>query len=132
MKQLQDHKDKSRIEYQIQNSMRNNAAASLNNSTAHLVFDFAEKVTLPSIDNQPGQLHFITGLCYDIFGISLSNLKITNVYGLPEGRRPNIKDATSVLSMLWHSIQFLMRIQVTKNANKFVLHTDNCARQNKN
>ncbi len=96
------------------------------------MFDFAEKVTLPSIDNQPGQLHFITGLCYDIFGISLSNLKITNVYGLPEGRRPNIKDATSVLSMLWHSIQFLMRIQVTKNANKFVLHTDNCARQNKN
>ena len=107
MKQLQDHKDKSRIEYQIQNSMRNNAAASLNNSTAHLVFDFAEKVTLPSIDNQPGQLHFITGLCYDIFGISLSNLKITNVYGLPEGYWPNTKDATSVLSILWLSIQIL-------------------------
>ena len=51
-------------------------SAKTDQSCIHLVFDFAEKVLLPSMLRQPGQLYFITGLKFDIFGVSCSSLEL--------------------------------------------------------
>ncbi len=85
IEQLRVHKEIAQNEYQIYNKIRKIASLYPTREIVHLVFDFAEKVTLPSMERQPGQLHFVTGLKYDIFGISLTKLNITNVYGLSEG-----------------------------------------------
>jgi len=70
----------------------------------HLIFDFAEKVLPPKLQKQPGQLHFITGLKFDLFGVSSSNLARNYVFGLPEGHWPHEKTANTVISMLQHII----------------------------
>ena len=61
------------------------------NEIRHFIFDFAEKVLLPNILNQPGQLHFITGLKFDINGVYCSNVGRADVYGLIEGHWPSNK-----------------------------------------
>ena len=70
----------------------------------HLIFEFAEKLILPSMERLPSKLHFITGMRYDIFGIVCPNLKQRFIFGLPEGHWPGTTYATSVLSMLMHVI----------------------------
>ena len=74
------------------------------NEIRHFIFDFAEKVLLPKILNQPGQLHFITGLKFDINGLCCSNVGRAYVYGLVEGQWPSNKTANTVLSMLHNTI----------------------------
>lgn len=63
-------------------------------SAQHLVFDFAEKVLLPHLLRQSGQLYFIAGLKFDIFGIHNSNQGVTFLYGLPKGHWMNEKRQT--------------------------------------
>ncbi len=84
------------------------------------------------MERQPGQLYFVTGLKYDMFCISLTNLNVTNAYGLSEGHWTNTKDATSVLSMLLDSMQLLRETTTTMNATPLILHADNCSAQIKN
>ena len=48
-----------------------------------LFFDFADNVLLPSLLKQAGQLYFITGLKFDIFGVSSSNEGLNYIFGLP-------------------------------------------------
>lgn len=89
-------------------------------------------MTLPSKEFQPGQLHFVTGLRYDMSGVAWSNFKMTMVFGLAEGHWPGTKDATSVLSMLHHVIEEIATSYITSSSKKLVLHADNCSGQNKN
>lgn len=49
----------------------------------HIVFDFSEKVLLPRLVRQPGQLYFVTALKFDIFGVHDSKNVVTFTYGLP-------------------------------------------------
>ncbi|PXF44968.1 hypothetical protein BWQ96_05268 [Gracilariopsis chorda] len=99
----------------------------------HLVFDFAEKELLPHLLGQPGQLHFVTGLKFDLFGVYSSGRKVCYVYRLPEGHWPNNKTANDVTSMVHHALKqhrdsgFRTAEQQTLN-----LHADNCSGQNKN
>ncbi len=98
----------------------------------HLVMDFAETVTLPSMIHQPGQLHFITGLRLDLFGILCSNIDEDKIFSLPEGHWPNTKDASSVLSMFYHVIQELKTRAITNSARSIIIHADKCRDQHKN
>lgn len=94
----------------------------------HFVFDFAEKILLPKLLNQPGQLHFKTGLKLDINGVYCSNTGKTNLFALVEGHWPSDKTANSVLSMLHYTIS---RPQNSLYSNCLYLHADNCTGQNK-
>ena len=47
--------------------------------------DFAEKVMLPSLLRQPGQLHLVTGLKLYLFAISCGNMNKNYIFCLPEG-----------------------------------------------
>lgn len=52
-------------------------------------FGFAEKVSLPRLVRQPGQLYFFSGLRFDLFGVHESNSQWYLLYKLPEGHWPN-------------------------------------------
>ena len=100
--------------------------------TIHLVFDFAEKILLPHLLRQPGQLHFVTGLKLDLFGVHSSNRKRTYIFCLPEGHWPGGKTANEVGSMLYHVIQMHRQDYRFQNCRRLSLHADNCGGQNKN
>lgn len=100
------------------------------NEARHFVFDFPEKVLLPRLLKQPAQLHFVTGLKFDINGVSSSRTNSNYVFGLPEGHWPNDKTANSVCSMLYHCMELLMECDV--RGGTLFLTSDNCAGQNKN
>lgn len=68
----------------------------------HLIFDFAEKVPLPSMKEQPSNLHFITGMRFDIFGVHSSNVNCNYILGIPECFWPGCKFANEVLYILSH------------------------------
>lgn len=50
----------------------------------HFSFDFAEKVLLPRLLVQTGQLHFVTCSKLDIFGVASTNLDSVFVFELQE------------------------------------------------
>ena len=81
---------------------------------------------------QPGQLHFTTGLKFDFFCVSNTNLNTNFIFGLPEGHWLSGKSANEVASMIEHVIRLNDDNEVTKGAKKLVIHADNCAGQNKN
>ena len=83
-----EHRRKALTECQLYIKIRYRQKSRQKNGTMHFVFDFDEKVLLPNMERQPGNLHFTTGLKYDMFGISISNDQSSNVYGLPEGHWP--------------------------------------------
>lgn len=93
-------------------------------------FDFAEKVLLPKLQRQPGQLLFVTGLKFDIFGVASSNLSTTFISGLLEGHWPNEKTANKVASMLQNTLSATKQKKVSSQS--LILHADNCAGQKKN
>lgn len=97
------------------------------NQMIHVTFDFSEKCLLPRFVRQPGQLHFVTGLKIDMFGILMSSSKKNYIFGLTEGFWPNLKTANEVGSMLCYTI----KVEKGKNRD-LVLHADNCSEQNKN
>lgn len=84
------------------------------------------------MERQPGNLHFVTGLKYDMFGISISNENKTNVYGLPEGHWPGSKGPNSVISMLHQTVTAYLATEKGRSTTRLVLQADNCAGQNKN
>eukprot|EP00171_Calliarthron_tuberculosum_P001409 IDg1409t1 len=47
-------------------------------------FNFAEKVLLPRLKKQPGQIHFITGLKFDCFRVASRNSGTKDMCGLVE------------------------------------------------
>ncbi len=65
---LQDHAQDWRAEF---GHYKNTQANSKKGHFIRFVFDFAEKVLLPKLMKQPGQLHFITGLKFDFFAVKL-------------------------------------------------------------
>lgn len=98
----------------------------------HLTFYFAEKVLLPALKRQPGQLHFVTGLKFDIFGVASSNVNKILLYGLPEGHWPQGRTANEVLSMLDNALR-LHRAPTAPSGHlsRVTFHCDNCGGQNK-
>lgn len=130
---LVEHRNAAHIEYLHYKKCQAEAQQQPMGSTRHLVFDFAEKVLLPKLLRQPGQLHFITGLKFDMFGISSSNENRNYIFGLPEGHWPNEKTANAVVSMLHHVLSCQRQYgRGGAVSRKLVLHADNCAGQNKN
>jgi len=102
------------------------------NGITHIVFDFAEKCMLPSYKKEPGSLHFVSKLKFDLFGVSSSNLNRSFIFGLPEGHWPSGKTANQVLSMIELIIQEHKTNPTTKNNRRIRFHADNCGGQNKN
>lgn len=99
----------------------------------HLVSDFAEKVLLSHFLRQPVQLHFVTGLKFDIFVIYASSLNLCYIYELPEGYWPHNKTCSVVVSMLKHAIAEQNHFgSVTKGNKRIDFHANNCSGQNKN
>lgn len=129
---LNAHRDEASSEYQFYRNTTELCRAAPNNDLTHVVFDFAEKVLLPSYRRQPGCLHFITGLKLDLFGASSSNLRTNFVFALPEGHWPNGKTADEVLSMLSYVLRTVKNNEATRKAKHLRLHADNCSGQNKN
>lgn len=85
------HVKEAQSEFSNYKKIMEEAKKSNCNEIAHFIFDFAEKVLLPKILNQPEQLHFITGLKFDINGVYCSNIGRADVYGLIEGHWPSNK-----------------------------------------
>lgn len=84
--------------------IRNRQFSRPDNITLHLVFDFAEKVLLSFMEKLPGNLHFVTDIKHDMFGMSNSNLKQIQIFSLPEGHWPGSKGPDSVISILYYAI----------------------------
>lgn len=80
---------------------------------------------LPSLVRQPGQLHFITGLKNDIFGISCSNSGTNFIYSIAEGHWTGGKTANETCSMVFAALRDV-------KSKVDVIHCDNCAVQFKN
>lgn len=75
----------------------------------HLTYYFAEKCLFPLFKKQKGCLRFVTGLKFDLFGVTSSNLKTNFVFGLPEGHWPNEKTVGEVVSMV---LDIILRLDV--------------------
>ena len=71
--ELNEHKSIAKSEFNSYIQLRDSVLNDSGGDILHLVFDYAEKVSLPSMIKQPGQLHFVTCLKFDLFGISVSN-----------------------------------------------------------
>ena len=130
---LQRHLHDSKSEFHTYKACQNECNSARSGNVNHFVFDFAEKVLLPKLEKQPGQLHFITGLKFDFLGVSSSNALRNYVFGLPEGHWPNEKTANTVISMLDYIITHTKKEgNCTEHGRHLKLHPDNCAGQNKN
>lgn len=120
---------KSEIDYLRQKRIESKTPSS---KVVHVIIDFAEKVLIPSLVNQPGQLHFITGLKIDLFAVSCGNTGKNYVFCLPEGHWPGQKSANEVISMLFHILMQLKNKYQDSLPPRLIIHCDNCAGQNKN
>ena len=94
----------------------------------HMTMDFAERVYLPWEHCQVSQRFFVTGLKYDLFGISNDTHGSQVTYGLTEGHWPGQKTGTTVFSMVHH---FLASAHATPH-RVLQVNADNCSGQNKN
>lgn len=59
-----------------------------NSTVLHLILDFSEKVFLPSLLKQPGQLHFAASLKLNLFAVSCGKNGKTYVFSPREGHWP--------------------------------------------
>ena len=98
-----------------------------NPGSAHISFDYAQKILLPLICDQPGPLYYITGLKMDLFGIADNVSNIQYNFALPEGWWPMNKTAEPIFSMLFFFIT--TKLQHVKQLKSIA---DNCCGQNKN
>jgi len=112
---LMSHRNHAENEFKFYRSMYDNCKENSSGPTVHVVIDFAEKALLPSLERQPGQLHFVSGLKFDFFAVSVSNLT-----------------CNEVLSMLYATLKRLKENEITKSAKHLVITADNCGGQNKN
>lgn len=130
---LSKHLNEARGEFQCYKALFSSARDGRKSPFMHFVFDYAEKVLLPRLQKQPGQLHFVTGLKFDINGVACSNSNSVDIFGLVEGHWPQEKTANTVLSMLHHSVEAYKACENSENQQRrLVLHADNCSGQNKN
>lgn len=129
---LSRHKDAARREHLKYKEDMAFVSGNRDGEFQHIVFDFAEKVLLPQLLKQPGQLYFVTGLKYDIFGVHDSNGGSTFVFGLAEGHWPNEKTANSIVSMLHFLLHEITMEHSGTRVKSLKMHADNCAGQNKN
>lgn len=83
--ELQTHRDEADVEFLFYKEMKNLGSEFREGPTLHLIFEFAEKVLLPSLIEQPGILHFFAGLRFNLFGLSSSKMRQNFIFGLPEG-----------------------------------------------
>ena len=130
---LEQKRKEVRNEFLFYKDSQRQAHEEPNGEMQNFLFDFAEKVLSPKLLNQLDQRHFITSLKFDLFGVSSSNERTNNVFGLPERHWPNEKTANVVLSVLHHVLE------THKNTNALGafarhlrVHADNLAGQNKN
>lgn len=127
------HRHEAAIEYKNYKRLMEECSENPEGETVHLLFDFAEKVLLPRLIHQPGQLHFTTSLKFDMFGIYCSNIMEMFVYGLTEGHWPSHKTGNEVFSMVHYQIDLFASLRSTPTEIKhLMLHADNCGGQNKN
>lgn len=110
---LAKHKEEADTDYAYYRRTTKECRENPTGNTAHVVFNFAEKVIVPSYHKQPSFLHFLTGLLVDLFGASCSNLQTNFVFALPKGHWPNFKTANEVLSMLQHVINIMKKSHIT-------------------
>lgn len=97
----------------------------------HLTFEFAENILISQLTRKPSQLQFLTGLKYNMFDVSCSNLQWNFVYGMTDGHWPNNKTADTVLSMLHYGVLNAYRLGMPKN-DVLKLTADNCIGKNMN
>ncbi|EDQ92071.1 uncharacterized protein MONBRDRAFT_22871 [Monosiga brevicollis MX1] len=97
----------------------------------HVTFDFAEKLLLPRLQKQPGQMYLLNGLHVDLFGVLISNIKTQFTFPLVEGHWPMANDANVVCAMLHHTLSS-ERVKSLPGIRNLELHADNCDGQNKN
>ena len=131
IKLLKEHRAEAKKEFLNYKLLQHKCQEDTNGNMRHYVFEVAEKVLLTRLFNQPGQLHFVTGLKFDIFGVSSTNQCLNFIYGLPEGHLPNEKTANVVFSMLHLAIEKESGSELCSK-HHLLLHADNCAGQNKN
>lgn len=128
---LMEHRIQAKGDFMLYKSCQEQAAGSPD--VIHIVFDFAEKVLLPRISKQPGQLNYITSLIFDIFGVLCSNFKTNFLFGFTEGHWPNTKTVNVVCSMVNHVLGACKAPgQLTENAKTLHLHADNWSGQDEN
>ena len=97
----------------------------------HLTLNFADNILLPRLLRQPGQLHFVTELKFDIFSVYRSNTTPTSVFCMSECYWPNGKTAEEVFSMLFHAIQAHRQDVRYNSCHRLVLHADIAAGRTK-
>lgn len=97
---LEKQKGEEKTEFgeyrKLQNQTRQDPLA----GSLHLVFDFPEKLLLPNLLRQTGQLQFFTGLKHDLFGFAVRKVDSCDIHCLPEGHWPEGKTDDEVASML--------------------------------
>lgn len=74
------------------------------NTVRHYVFNFAEKSLLPRLLWKLRQLHFMTGLKFDIIGFHSRNVGEAYFFGLPERQWPGEKSMNLVISVPFHTL----------------------------
>ncbi|PXF45203.1 hypothetical protein BWQ96_05033 [Gracilariopsis chorda] len=127
------HRVEALAQFTVYRTIQTTAENAPATNPIHLIFDFAEKILLPHLLRQPGQLHFVTSLQFDIFGVYSSTMSTCYVYGLPGGNWPGNKTCNEVASMLNHAgKQHRVSGVVTESHKHLKLHADNCSGQNKN
>lgn len=134
VERLKKHRKEASVEFLRYKKLQTDSALPENPDLYHVVVDFAETVLLPGMLSQPGQLHFTTGLKFDLNGVCCSKTNHNYIFGLPEGHWPNEKTADSVLSMLHHAPGSPGDDVLASESNKKHLNItcDNCGGQNKN
>ena len=66
--------DNLRDEFENYKMIMTRAVESGFSGKTRIIFDLAEKELLSHTHRQPGQIHVITGLKFDLFGVTTSNL----------------------------------------------------------
>lgn len=98
----------------------------------HLIFDFAEQLTLPSTTRQVGPMYFKVGRRVQLFGICDTATPLQSNYLFDEHQTigcdgKKCHGPNSVISMIHHYLN-----EWSSDIPHLVLHADNCCGQNKN
>jgi hypothetical protein len=96
---------------------------------AHITFDFAQSVRLPSWLHQPKAAFFQAGAITDLFAVASDATLTVWTYVLAESHWPGTKDANTVCSMLLHR---LTTDPTMVDVKTLYMQADNCCGQNKN
>ncbi|KAF6031130.1 hypothetical protein EB796_010560 [Bugula neritina] len=103
-----------------------------NGEIKHLIFDFAEQLTLPTTTRQVGPMYFRIGRRMQLFRVCDTAIRIQKNYLYGEHQTIGCDSKmshgpNSVISMLHHYLK-----EWSCDVPNLVLHADNCCGQNKN